>query len=140
MSDRPGLGGYSCHSSIITPNGFIRINYIVIMIEIFLKFTISGRKFDNFDQISLSGHKIEIKSVSCVKNRQKMNQVFRFISNQFAIQFLRTMRRGASAEGARIGLLMMSWSIRKNLFYFVEVINLAFELMISVDNDTLSWF
>ena len=69
-----------------------------------------------------------------------MNQVFRFISNQFAIQFLRTMRQGASAEGARIGLLMMSWSIRKNLFYFVEVINLAFELMISVDNDTLSWF
>ena len=110
------------------------------MIEIFLKFTISRRKFDNFDQISLSGHKIEIKSVSCVKNRQKMNQVFRFISNQFAIQFLRTMRQGASAEGARIGLLMMSWSIRKNLFYFVEVINLAFELMISVDNDTLSWF
>ena len=71
MSDRPELGGYSCHSSIITPYGFIRINYIVIMIEIFLKFTISRRKFDNFDQISLSRHKIEIKSVSCVKNRQK---------------------------------------------------------------------
>ena len=107
------------------------------MIEIFLKFTISRRKFDNFDQISLSGHKIEIKSVSCVKNRQKMNQVFR---SEFLIQFMRTTNEGASAESARIGLLMMSWSIRKNFFYFVEVINLAFELMISIDNDTLSWF
>ena len=113
MSDRAGLGGYSCHSSIITPNGFIRINYIVIMIEIFLKFTISRRKFDNFDQISLSSHKIEIKSVSCVKNRQKMNQVFRF--EFLIVQFMRTTNEGASAEGARIGLLMMSWSIRKNL-------------------------
>ena len=69
-----------------------------------------------------------------------MNQVFRFISNQFSIQFLRTTIASASAEGARIGLLMMSWSIKKNLFYFVEVINLAFELKISIDNDRLSCF
>ena len=43
-----------------------------------------------------------------------MNQVFRF--EFLIVQFMRTTNEGASAEGARIGLLMMSWSIRKNLF------------------------